>query len=411
MSSILRNRRVRVVALAAAAIAVALPASAGAQGAVQGKKGPAGTAFYNPPRKLIKGTPGTVIWQREIKYTASGRVALPEAGKTILVLYRSKDTRGRPIAVSGTVEIPKGSAPAGGWKMVSWAHGTTGVADKCAPSRTKPGGPADDYIQYASATVNSWLKDGYAVARTDYEGLGTSGPHRYLIGESEGRSVVDIALAARNLFPNGTMSNEYDIGGHSQGGQAALFAASMAAKDAPGLKLKGIFAYAPASHIYEQRLAIGGLGIESSALTGLAVMILDSAAREAGVNPKTIVTPQVAKLLGILDKGCSPDIGKAFLKVAPKDILKPGVKADKVDAVLKAMNPDLTIPAPVLILQGSGDSTVFKVFTDNLNKELTVGGKNTVDYQVFDGLTHSSVVTDPAPQAVVTAFLRATLGS
>lgn len=410
MSSSLRNRRLRLVVLAVTAVAVALPASAGAQGAVLGKKGPAGNAFFNPPRKLIKGKPGTVIWQREIKYTASGRVALPEASKTILVLYRSRDPKNRPIAVSGTVDMPKTPKPNGGWKMISWAHGTTGVADVCAPSRTKPGGPADGYIAYATATADGWLKAGYAVVRTDYEGLGVSGPHRYLVGASEGRSVLDMALAARNLFPSGTISDEYDIGGHSQGGQSALFAGSMSAKDAPGLKLKGVFAYAPASHIYEQRQAIVNLDASFGGLTGLAVMILDSAAREAGVNPRSIVTPQVAKLLPILDKGCTSQISDAFKGIAPKDILKPGVKSDKVDKVLKAMNPDVSIPAPILILQGTSDTTVFPQFTSALDAELLARG-NQVEYKTFAGLTHSTVVTDAGPQAAVLAFLRSTLGS
>lgn len=410
MSLSLRNRRVRLVALAVAAVAIALPTTAGAQGAVQGKKGPAGAAFYNPPAKLIKGTPGSVIWQREIKYTADGRVALPDAAKTILVLYRSRDPKGKPIAVSGTVDVPKTPMPSDGWKMLSWAHGTTGVADKCAPSRTRAGGPADGYIQYASATANGWLKAGYAVLRTDYEGLGVKGPHRYLVGASEGRSVVDIALAARNLFKSGTMSDEFDIGGHSQGGQAALFAASMAAKDAPGLKLKGIFAYAPASHIYEQRVAIPSLDISFSGLSGLALTILDSAAREAGVSTKSLVSPQVAKLLKVLDTGCSPDVSKALMNIAPKDILKPGVSSDKVDAVLKAMNPAVSITAPVLILQGKSDTTVFPNFTSTLVTELQAKGDN-VTFKQFDGLTHSTVVTDSSPQGAVLEFLKATLGS
>ena len=101
MASITRNRFMRLAVASAALAALALPAGAGAQGAIQGKKGPSGTAFYYPPAKLVKGTPGTVIWQREIKYTANGRVALKEASKTILVLYRSRDPKGRPIAVSG----------------------------------------------------------------------------------------------------------------------------------------------------------------------------------------------------------------------------------------------------------------------------------------------------------------------
>lgn len=410
MSMSLRNRSLRLLVLAAAAVSIALPASAAAQGAVQAKKGPSGLAFYNPPRSLIKGKPGTVIWQREIKYTADGRVALADASKTYLVLYRSRDPRGRQIAVSGTVDLPKTEKPAGGHKVISWAHGTTGVADVCAPSRNKPGGPADGYIAYADASYGSWLKSGYAVLRTDYEGLGVKGPHRYLIGTSEGRGVVDLALAARNMLGSSELSSDYDIGGHSQGGQSALFAGSMAEKYAPGLNLRGVFAYAPASHVYEQRMAITNLDITFSGLTGLAVMILDSAAREAGVNPKTIVTPKVARLLPLLDKKCTGDIGKAFAGIAPKEILKPGVKSTKIDAVLKAMNPAVSIPAPVLILQGSKDTTVFPSFTEPLVSELQAKG-NQVEYKTFDGLTHSTVVTDAAPSRAVIEFLRGTLGN
>jgi len=410
MASITRNRFMRLAVASAALAALALPAGAGAQGAIQGKKGPSGTAFYYPPAKLIKGTPGSVIWQREVKYTANGRVALPAASKTLLVLYRSRDPKGRPVAVSGTVDLPKTAAPEGGWKMVSWGHGTTGVADKCAPSRTKAGGPADGYIQYASATADGWLKAGYAVLRTDYEGLGTDGGHRYLVGRSEGRSIVDMALAARNLTAPGTLSDEYVIGGHSQGGQSALFGAAEAANDAPGLKLKGVFAYAPASHIYEQRVAIDNLGPDFGGLTGLAVMILDSAAREAGIKTKSLVNPKVAKLLPVLEKGCSPEIGKAYGKIAPRDILRKGVKSDKIDAILKAMNPDVSIPVPVLVLQGSADTTVFPNFTSALKGELEAKGNN-LTFREFEGLTHSSIVTDQAPQAAVLEFLRSSFGS
>ena len=402
-------RPLRLAVLATAAVALALPAAAGAQGAVQGKKGPAGNAFYYPAASKIKGAPGTVIWQREVKYTPTGRVALPEASKTLLVLYRSRDPKGRPIAVSGTVDLPKGTTPAGGWRIVSWGHGTTGVADQCAPSRTKAGGPADGYIQYAAATADGWLKAGYAVLRTDYEGLGTDGGHRYLVGRSEGRSIVDMALAARNVTGAGTLSDQYVIGGHSQGGQSALFAGAEAAKDAPGLSLKGVFAYAPASHIYEQRVAIDNLGPDFGGLTGLAVMILDSAAREAGVKTKSLVNPKVAKLLPLLEKGCSPEIGKAFSKIAPKEILKPGIKSDKIDAILKAMNPAVSIPVPVLILQGTSDTTVFPNFTTALKGELEAKGNN-LTFREFAGLTHSTVVTDSAPQAAVLEFLRSSFG-
>lgn len=396
----------RLAVIGASALALALPAAAGAESTVIGPKGPAGDAFYSPPAAKIAGPAGSVIWQRPVKYSANGRVALKNASRTILVLYRSRDAKGKPIAVSGTVDLPRGKAPRGGWRLISWAHGTTGVADKCAPSRIKAGGPADGYIEYASATAESWVKAGYAVARTDYEGLGTPGPHPYLVGASEGRGVVDIALAARKLVRPGTVSNQFVIGGHSQGGQSALFAAARAASDAPGLKLRGVFAYAPASHIYEQRVAIAGLDASFSGLTGLAVMILDSAAREAGVDPKTLVTPQVAALMGVLETGCSADIGNAYKAIAPKDILRPGVDSATVDAVLKAMNPALTIPVPTLILQGKSDTTVFPAFTTQLKGELEAKGTK-LTFREFDGLTHSGVVTDKATSKVVLDFVRA----
>ena len=107
------------------------------------------------------------------------------------MLYRSTSPTGAPIAVSGTVAVPKGNAPRGGWPVITWAHGTTGIADACAPSRANVLGGYDNPL------LNRWLQAGYAVVRTDYEGLGTPGDHPYLIGVSEGRSVLDMVRAAR----------------------------------------------------------------------------------------------------------------------------------------------------------------------------------------------------------------------
>jgi hypothetical protein len=41
------------------------------------------------------------------------------------------------------------------------------------------------------------LDDGWALVATDYVGLGTESPHPYLIGQGEGRSVLDAVRAAR----------------------------------------------------------------------------------------------------------------------------------------------------------------------------------------------------------------------
>ena len=149
---------------------------------------PDGLAFYAPPAPLAAGRPDGVIWSRQLTSVA----ALPDAAENLLVLYHSRTLAGQDTAVTGTVSIPPGQPPAGGWPVLSWAHGTTGVADICAPSRDGPGHPSHIYNQLADAMLNQWIKRGWVVTKTDYESLGTPGLHPYLVGASEARGLTDI---------------------------------------------------------------------------------------------------------------------------------------------------------------------------------------------------------------------------
>ena len=169
--------------------------------------------------------------------TLSGTPALPSAAWTDLITYVSDDAHGKPIVVSGTVSVPKGRAPAGGWPVISWAHGTSGYADICAPSNDTADGPDHDYFAVIDPTLDAWVARGYAVVQTDYEGLGTPGGHPYLNGISESNTVVDIVRAGREL--DGRIGRNWIAMGHSQGAQAALFAAQLANKRAPELRLRG----------------------------------------------------------------------------------------------------------------------------------------------------------------------------
>ena len=94
----------------------------------------------------------------------------------------------------------------------------------------------------------SLLENGYAIAATDYPGLGTPGPHPYLVGDSEARAVIDSVRAARS-FPGLENSTRYAVWGHSQGGQAALFTGMIAKSYAPELQLVGVAAAAPATDL------------------------------------------------------------------------------------------------------------------------------------------------------------------
>src|SRR3954454_16442405 len=206
----------RRVLLACLLFVLLAPAGASAKNRI----GPQRLAFYNPPSPPSGGHHGDVIWHREL----TGTAPLKPASDNRLVLYRSVGAGGKPVAVSGTVTLPKGQAPRGGWPIVTWGHGTTGIADICAPSRDGAANPAHGLISYIYPLLETWLKRGYAIVRTDYEGLGPPGDHPYLIGDSEGYGVLDAVRAARKIEPR--LSKKIVIAGHSQGGQAALFAAA-----------------------------------------------------------------------------------------------------------------------------------------------------------------------------------------
>jgi Secretory lipase len=192
--------------------------------------GPAGGAFYVPPDPLPGGPHGSLIWCRPS--------ASPVAGATAWqILYLSATVTGAPTAVSGTVLVPT-AAYQGTRPVVGYAAGTQGWGDQCAPSKEMATGSFDE--QFA---VNNLLSRGWAVAVTDYPGLGTPGDEAYNVGIPEGHAVLD-ALSAATAVPGAGLSASAPmaIEGYSQGGGAAGWAAQEQPGYAPGLNLKGVAA-------------------------------------------------------------------------------------------------------------------------------------------------------------------------
>jgi fermentation-respiration switch protein FrsA (DUF1100 family) len=382
-------------------VASAQRAEAKAKGKTTVAKGPKGLKFYKPPKSLPK-QHGTLIWARK----ASGLVALSGAKTTDLVLYSSRTPQGTRDAVSGTVSLPKGKPPKGGWPVISWAHGTTGVADVCAPSRNSTSSPAQPYISYIYPDLNAWLQAGYAVVQTDYQGLGTPGKHPYLIGEAEGRSVLDIVSAARQLDPR--VGKRFLIAGHSQGGQSALFAAGEASSWVPRLRLAGTVSFAPASHLLEQSALLPGLTVPS-ALTALATLILDGASTQStAINPNALLSDAVLQFYPLLQSQCLAQLGASneLGGIAPSNLERSGADVSALNPVLAGMNPLVQSAAPILIEQGAADTTVFPFYTDQLNTELVNAG-NQITYTKYQGIDHGGVVN--AGEADALAFFQAHL--
>jgi hypothetical protein len=196
--------------------------------------------FYNPPGPPPVAAPGTVLDSRPSVFTLDPVNLTPHPGVTARqVMYSSRDALGAPMTVSGTVLVP--DAPwfgVGQRPLVSWAVGTRGVGDNCAPSYTMSQG-----ADYEAPFIAAALARGWAVAVSDYQGLGTAGVHTYMVGPAQGHAVLDMARAAQQLGGTGlSPTSPVGVMGYSQGGGAAGWAAELAGSYAPELEVKGVVA-------------------------------------------------------------------------------------------------------------------------------------------------------------------------
>lgn len=193
-------------------------------------------AFFEPPDPIPAGEHGTLLRFQAV----AGR-----ATHVYRIMYLSTTVTGEPTVVTGLVSVPDtASPPFGGHPLLLYGHGTIGLADQCAPSRSFTNGPTSGLTPSDEFRSIHW-KEPWAVVATDYEGLGGPGGHPYLVGVSGGRSMLDAALAAHQL-PSLYASPATAIVGWSQGGHAALWASQLAAEWAPGLDIVGALIAAPA---------------------------------------------------------------------------------------------------------------------------------------------------------------------
>ncbi len=346
----------------------------------------AGDAFYQPPVPLPAGTHGDLIRQTPLDNAA----ALPSAARNVLVLYLTDGLDGKPVAVSGTVAIPKGTPPAGGWPVVSWAHGTTGDAPRCTPSRDTGTDRIHEYLGVAERALDTLVAHGYAVVQTDYEGQGTPGQHPYLVGEAEGRDVLDIVRAARQLDPH--LGTRFVIAGHSEGGLAALFAAALAPSWTPDLTLLGAAAFAPASHLdllvsfmqtYSQPLEAAEFG---------SLLLEAYAETYADVKPQTFLTPKAYAMLAETKTRCVTDDPGYWASTPPASTIRPGADLSQLVAAAEKNDPAaLHIAVPTLLLQGEGDRTVTPPLTAAVRKKLCASGTS-IDLISYPGASHVGVL-------------------
>jgi pimeloyl-ACP methyl ester carboxylesterase len=197
--------------------------------------------FYIAPDPLPEGRPGELIRSESMDaYLVPG---LRLRGRAWRILYRSTSATGEPTAVSGTVLIPAGRRRPRA--LIGYAIGTHGIGDAAAPSRLLARGR-----DWEAGLIAMILARGWAVAITDYQGLGTPGDHTYMVGRALGPNILDAMRAARELAPDELPEDgRAAIIGYSEGGAAAAWAAQLQPTYAPELALKAVAAGAAAADV------------------------------------------------------------------------------------------------------------------------------------------------------------------
>jgi pimeloyl-ACP methyl ester carboxylesterase len=334
------------------------------------------------PDPLPEGEPGDLI-----AVAPHDSTDVPDGATAWDVLYLSTGVDGEPVAVSGIVYAPEGEPPEGGRPIISWAHGATGVADKCAPSRgeyTRAG--------YSIIDLGVYLSAGYVVAATDFEGLGTPGPHRLLVGSSEAFGVLDIARAAAQV-PEGGAGTSVVVIGPSQGGHAALFAAEEAERYAPDLDVVGSVAAAP---VGEMSTLVTGAGAIPE-FFGFLVAVGFAWADTYDLDLTTVLTPAALDRIDVVEQECIYEVNDAYADRDPSawKAAEPMDVPQWAERIQENQPGQVASDVPLLVLQGDVDDVIPPATTDALVDRLCGVGTG-VEYLEYPGVDHFTLLQTAA---------------
>jgi len=354
---------------------------------------PQNDPFYTPPSPIPRVPPGTVLRSRRVDVSPSSNVVGTKVNAW-QVLYRSTSATRKANAVSGTVMVPKTPWPNGPRPVVAYAVGTHGLGPTCAPSYKLVTGTEREYARFDQALAKGW-----AVVVTDYEGLGTPGPHTYVAGRSLGHAMLDAARAAQSLRGAG-LSRKSAVGlwGYSEGGFAAGWAAELENGYAPELDVVGsAVGAAPADLKAMARVHDGGpaSGLILAAAVGLAKAFPQAPFAEI----LTAEGKQMAKAIG---KQCVEEltVNYAFKKLSSYTTVDDPMALPSWRAVLAAVRLGKGRPkAPAMIYHAPGDELVLFNQGVQLQQQWCAAGA-TVQFQPAVAGEHLTGAITGAPLAV-----------
>ena len=345
-------------------------------------------SFYGAPDEGIAG-PGRLIRSEEMKGSPPGSSAWK-------ILYTSIGLDGRLIEVSGVVIAPDLPPPTAGRHVVAWAHPTTGVGDRCAPSAFP------EFFETIPHLTALMALD-YVVVATDYPGLGTAGPHPYLVGLSEGRAVLDSVRAARNL-PKAGAGKRFAAWGYSQGGHAVLFAGQLAREYAADLTLAGVAAIAPPTDLAV--LLRDDLAERAGRVLGAYAMWSWSQSEVYGAPLEPFIAAGRIPAIDRIARDCIETEGEAYraafesLPLPENFVAVDAFSEEPWKNLLEQNRPGgAPIGAPIFIAQGSADPVVRPSVTASFVDGLCARGE-TVHLNVLEDAGHMRAARISATDAI-----------
>ncbi len=332
--------------------------------------------------KAIPATPGKLLRSEPLEQALS----LPNAASAQRILYTSLDgIDGKtPIVVSGALFTPKGKAPAGGWPVASWGHGTVGVADICAPSWA---GRSYRDVQY----LNRWLEEGYAIVATDYQGLGVPGGHPLLNNRMAAYGILDAAKAVVAGVPG--LADKVLIIGQSQGGAGAFAAGAYAATYAPDLGVKGSIGTGVIYTVGSKNVGEQDPNKVDPALAYGFYTLLAAQQYDPSIDPRDFYTD---KALPLFEQARTTCLSSLVSDVVGTGLTPANAKKDYQGDKLKpwlaqVSYPTLKLAQPIFIGTGAEDKTPAAATQVALMQDACKAG-SVVQGHLYKGLGHSETV-------------------
>ncbi len=379
-----RRRRRRWTRTVAAVASVALAAASAAVSVALNDGSTVTDAFYAPPRD-VPDSPGELV---RAERTTRG---VPVGAQGWRILYTTTRGDGSPAVASGLVVVP--AAGEGPWPVVDWNHGTTGVAQHCAPSL------ADEPFESGALMIlPEVLAEGWALVATDYIGLGTQGPHPYLIGPDSAHASLDAVRAAQAL-EGADLAEETVVWGHSQGGGAALWTGALLDEYAPDLAVAGVAALAPASDL---RGLVSGLddvpggSVLASFVASAYTAEYDDVTYRRYVRPGAEVVVREMAERCLAPPGVLVSVLTALALSREPTILAADPSTGGFGDRLAQNEPPTTVPVPLLIGQGGADRLITPGVQRGFVDRLCAAGV-TVDYRQYPGRDHLALVEPDSP--------------